>query len=94
MNQATTGMARPGRRGGGGRREGFGGGAGGEVAERGPEGAREIGLGEGFAFFFFSLSFPRVGMQGLVVVEPGGPATTITFPLFSCRMDEHFCLAF
>jgi hypothetical protein len=32
--------------------------------------------------FFFSLSFPRVGMQGLVVVEPGGPATTITFPPF------------
>jgi hypothetical protein len=39
--------------GGGGRREGFGGGAGGEVAERGPEGVREIGLGEeGFASFF------------------------------------------
>ena len=58
MNQAPTGMARRGRRGGGCRREGFGGEAGGEVVGtgEGPEGA---GWGRGFASFFsFSFSFP------------------------------------
>jgi hypothetical protein len=53
MNQAPTGMALPGAAGRRRPARGFGGGAGGEVAERGPEGAREIGLGEeGFVSFF------------------------------------------
>jgi hypothetical protein len=63
MNQAPTGMARRGRRGGGCRREGFGGEAGGEVVGtgQGAGGSERDRVGEeGFAslFFFFSFSFP------------------------------------
>jgi len=63
MNQAPTGMARRGRRGGGCRREGFGGEAGGEVVGTGggPEGERdrvgaleEEGFASLFLFFLFS----------------------------------------